>query len=217
MDAAGTIRPLLLAGGMSSRMGSPKHLLVRPDGEVAYRHAMRLLRAALPQVEEMCVSVRDEEQVGQFGEADERVVRFLFDMDTDIGPAAGLLAAYAYDPDACWLVVACDYPIVDEEALQQLLKAYEAPVTCFVNGDGYAEPLLAVWSPVALRALAENLRIGASVGPSRIVRAINGKLIEPERKEWLVGANTRDEWEKVVRILQKRRDRKRDSDGLSGT
>ena len=126
-----------------------------------------------------------------------------------------LLAAYAYDPDACWLVMACDYPIVDEEALQQLLKAYEAPVTCFVNGDGYAEPLLAVWNPVALGELAENLRMGASVGPNRAVRAINEKLVEPERMEWLVGANTRDEWERVVGILQKRGDRKWDSDGLS--
>ncbi|KAL6855676.1 hypothetical protein J3F83DRAFT_753912 [Trichoderma novae-zelandiae] len=28
------------------------------------------------------------------------------------GPATGLLAAYEFDPDATWLVLACDYPLI---------------------------------------------------------------------------------------------------------
>src|SRR3954447_3757103 len=90
-----TTRPLLLAGGMSSRMGSPKHLLVRPGGQVAYRHAIRLLPLAVPEAEGVCISVRDEGQVGDFDGAEEDInVRFIFDLDgvgnegdIDIGPA----------------------------------------------------------------------------------------------------------------------------------
>jgi molybdopterin-guanine dinucleotide biosynthesis protein A len=65
--------------------------------------------------------------------------------DNRIGPAAGLLAAYKNDPHAHWLVIACDYPLLTSDALQQLYDAYEEPVTCFVNSQEWCEPLLGIW------------------------------------------------------------------------
>lgn len=78
----------------------------------------------------------------------------------DIGPAAGLLAAHAAHPAATLLVLGCDYPLLPPAALQQLILEYEPPLTCFVNVDGFTEPLIAVWSLEALDALAEEAREG---------------------------------------------------------
>jgi molybdopterin-guanine dinucleotide biosynthesis protein A len=66
--------------------------------------------------------------------------------DVDIGPAASLLAAHAHDADPHWLVLACDYPLVTVEALRQLREEFEELVTCFVNRDGFVEPLAAAWA-----------------------------------------------------------------------
>jgi molybdopterin-guanine dinucleotide biosynthesis protein A len=66
--------------------------------------------------------------------------------DIDIGPAAGLLAAHAHDADTHWLVLTCDYPFVTVEALRQLCEEFEEPVTCFVNRNGFVEPLVAAWA-----------------------------------------------------------------------
>lgn len=40
----------------------------------------------------------------------------------DIGPATGIPAAHQYDRNAIWLVVACDFPMLDPAALRQLKK-----------------------------------------------------------------------------------------------
>ena len=112
--------------------------------------------------------------------------------DNTIGPTAGLLAAYHNDPDAHWLVVACDYPLLTHDALRQLYEAYEESVTCFVNAQGWSEPLLAIWSPTALLKLDTNVREG-STGPSKVVNALQGRLVKAEVESWIKGANTQEE------------------------
>jgi molybdopterin-guanine dinucleotide biosynthesis protein A len=42
------------------------------------------------------------------------------------GPLAGILSAQAREPDAAWLVVACDLPWLDEATLRHLLTARSA-------------------------------------------------------------------------------------------
>lgn len=116
----------------------------------------------------------------------------------NIGPAAGLLAAHRYYADATWLVVACDFPLLHPAALHQIRDSYEAPVTCFVNTSGFSEPLLAIWSPHALRCLQANVESGRS-GPSFTVKQLVSKLIAPTKVDWILDTNTKEEWE-VARL-----------------
>ncbi|KAL8365697.1 hypothetical protein RB595_004481 [Gaeumannomyces hyphopodioides] len=51
------LRPLLLAGGRSTRMGSPKHLLPMPDGRPLYQHLAEALQAACPECPAVHVSL----------------------------------------------------------------------------------------------------------------------------------------------------------------
>jgi molybdopterin-guanine dinucleotide biosynthesis protein A len=201
-----SLKVLILAGGHSSRMGYPKHLLPLPDGPL-YLRLVRTLHEALPNTTTYHISLAQRSVLDD--QLLDGVVR-LPDADNtksssiaheDIGPAAGLLAAYHHDPAATWLVVACDYPLLQSATVHQLIDHYEAPVTCFRNADGFSEPLLGIWSPRALESLQENVRNGRT-GPSFTVKRLDGKLITPIDEGWLVNVNTKQEWEAAKVRLQ---------------
>lgn len=201
-----SLKVLVLAGGHSSRMGSPKHLLPLAKGPL-YLHFIEILHEALPEITVHHVSLAERSILDDtlrngtalLPSADDATpvsIQLEIILDTsnrDIGPAAGLLAAHCLDPAATWLVIACDYPLLEAAAVRQLVQSYEPPVTCFSNADGFSEPLLGIWSPNALGSLKENVENGRS-GPSFTTKKLNGKLIVPTDQGWLVNVNTRQEW-----------------------
>lgn len=209
-----TLRPLILAGGKSVRMGSPKHLLELPDGTPLYKHHIDLLRQACPDSAAIYISLAKDSVLDDFlRDAAANVsigppVKVIHDFQ-DIsapesgGPAQGLLSAFRLDPTATWLVVAVDYPLLTIDALRQLREAYQPPVTCFRNAEGFCEPLVGIWSPEAVGLLAESADKGPSLpGPSSIVRRLKGKQIEllEGSSTQLRNVNTREDWE-AVRLL----------------
>lgn len=202
-----TLKPLLLAGGHSSRMGTRKELL-RVAGDVPlFVHLLIILHEACPESEVVFLSLRDHNSLKAI-ENDRHItavpdnrliltngtttfpVHVVYDGpgvpsehdSAGIGPGAGLLAAHHQDQSAHWLVVACDYPFISTAALSQLRREWTAPVTCFENRDCFCEPLLGIWSPEALRALRQNIQDGI-LGPSAVVRSSRGKTIRPPRGE----------------------------------
>ncbi|RYP86628.1 hypothetical protein DL769_000696 [Monosporascus sp. CRB-8-3] len=214
------MRPLILAGGRSTRMGSPKHLLKLPNRKPLYQHQADILRAVLPG-STVYISLAQESPLDETlgsarrhsdgngapnGPADGGL-EVIFDSNVNTsaeskGPAEGLLSAYNACPDATWLVVACDYPYVTSAMLRHLIKSYNTPVTCFCNSEGFCEPLLAIWSPAALERLAENVARGKS-GPAATVREIKGTMLSvPEGCEtWLVDVNRQADWEAALEKL----------------
>jgi molybdopterin-guanine dinucleotide biosynthesis protein A len=146
---------LVLAGGRSTRMGQDKarlHYGAQPQLEAAFH----LLQSF---VEDCRVSVRADQQ------DDPLRARFprLVDLERDIGPAAGLLAAHAHAPHAAWLAVACDLPLLDAATLATLVAARApgiAAASFRSDHDGLAEPLCAIWEPAALRRLAQRVVAG---------------------------------------------------------
>lgn len=118
------------------------------------------------------------------------------------GPASGILAAFQHDPEATWLVVACDYPCITTSALDQLKSAYKPPVTCFQNLEGFCEPLLGIWSPEAMRHLKRNCEKG-KLSPSKAVKELGGFVIIPDGNADTVlkNVNTKEDWEIALRFL----------------
>ncbi|GFF23030.1 conserved hypothetical protein [Aspergillus udagawae] len=208
------LKPLLLAGGHSSRMGIRKELL-RVVGDVPlFVHLLSILREACPESDVVFLSLHDHDSLKAI-ENDRHItavtknqlilthgattfpVHVVYDGpgvpnkhdSTGIGPAAALLAAHHQDESAHWLVVACDYPFISVAALSQLRCEWAEPVICFQNRDGFCEPLLSVWSPEALRVLKENIQNGI-LGPSAVVKRLRGKTIRPRDEKWIFNVNT---------------------------
>lgn len=218
------LKPLLLIGGQSSRMGTRKELLSFPNGRLAFENALVTLHSAVPSASTIFISIHDETQradiefrlqdptplfVSRVPSHDDddhpiRIPTLEIIMDQagpDIGPGAGLLAAHSLHPDTMWLVLGCGYPLLPASALQQLILEYRDPVTCFVNEKGFAVPLLGIWSPGALRKLKQNVNAGRS-DLNIIVKSVEGKLVQPLREEWIRGVNTENEWEEIMKLLK---------------
>lgn len=203
------VTPLLLAGGHSSRFGSPKHHAIWTDGRPLYTHMLELIKEACSDASDIFVSLRDPSNINEkitWGERFQLIYDTTRDSDeNDIGPAAGLLAAHAARPDAHWLIVACDYPLISTATLMQLRDEYQEPLTCFQNIDGFPEPLLAIWSPLALRHLVENVGKGI-LGPSKALRDLQGKTIVPANELWLRNTNTQAEFQEAISLSRNMND-----------
>jgi molybdenum cofactor guanylyltransferase len=134
---------LLLAGGRSTRMGRDKATLPFGDGRPQLERAMALLA---PRVARAYVSVRPDQATEPLRARYPQIV----DRRENVGPIAGLLAAQDRHPEAAWLVLACDLPLLDEATLEQLLRARapERAATAYRSShDGLPEPLCAIYEP----------------------------------------------------------------------
>jgi molybdopterin-guanine dinucleotide biosynthesis protein A len=184
------IRSLILVGGMSTRMGFPKHLLrtsLASDSQSLLLHVAQAhhdlandMNLAEHFSKPVAISVRDEAQQKQLldymaGMNILQDAELIIDTEKDVGPNAGLLSAHRFDQSAHWIVTGCDYPRVTAEALHQLVTRHltrKPAVTCFVNDSGFTEPLLAIWSPSSLKALHQHLLHDNNIGPSIAIRKL---------------------------------------------
>ena len=211
------MNPLILAGGKSTRMGSPKHLLLMPDGRPLYQHQIDLMHRSCPEAATVYMSLAHDSETDnllqQASKQPQRItpkgpkIEIIMDTETSQseeskGPASGILAAFQHNPEATWLVVACDFPCVTKYALDQLRSESKPPVTCFRNLEGFCEPLLGIWSPEAIRHLKENCEKG-KLSPSKAVKELGGLVIIPDgdADTLLRNVNMKEEWENVLRLL----------------
>ncbi|NTW53000.1 MAG: bifunctional molybdenum cofactor guanylyltransferase MobA/molybdopterin-guanine dinucleotide biosynthesis adaptor protein MobB [Chlorobiaceae bacterium] len=141
---------LVLAGGLSSRMGTDKALL-------SYHTENQLVRTALL-LSETCdkvfISCRAEQRssYSRYGHL------LLTDTYLDMGPMGGLLSAQRSHPHAAWLVTACDLPFVDADTLASLLSSRDPfrYATAFISPESsLPEPLLTIYEPKSRMALLQ--------------------------------------------------------------
>lgn len=133
---------LVLMGGQSHRMGQDKSGLAY-HGKPQRDHLTDLLS---PFCDRVIWSV-NEPQHATLTYPDR-----LLDLYPQSGPLGGILTAFATYPDAAFLVVPCDLPLLDEKTISTLMAGRNraAPATAFWDGDHCGpEPLVSVWEPAA--------------------------------------------------------------------
>jgi molybdenum cofactor guanylyltransferase len=147
---------LLLTGGASRRMQQDKATLAY-RGEPQLLRAWRLLHAV---TERAFVSARDTQRDDPLRAG----LPLIIDRYDAIGPAAGILSAQDEYPEAAWLVLACDLPLLDIVTLRQLIAARDAAgsATAFTSShDGLPEPLCAIWEPASHALLKQRYDDGS--------------------------------------------------------
>jgi molybdopterin-guanine dinucleotide biosynthesis protein MobB len=155
LKPAWTERPLyggVLVGGASSRMGSAKQLMLfggRALGEIAGDalgtalgdgRGVALGAGALPGAMEGYTRLPDPPGFG--------------------GPAAALIAAHRWYPEAAWIVAACDHPWLRAEHIAWLAAQRQPACWAVIprQRDGHPYPTLALYEPQALEALERKVR-----------------------------------------------------------
>ena len=148
---------LVLAGGVSSRMGENKAELIYHD-RPQWAYCAQLIG---PYCREVYFSVNESVQMQDVSQD-----YLVYDSMSDRGPASGILAAMQRYPEAAWMIMPVDMPGVDRALINRLFRQRDpsANATCLSRG-GKVEPLLGVWEPGMAAELQSYLDRGKSSLP----------------------------------------------------
>lgn len=152
------LRGLVLAGGLSQRMQTDK-------GRLRYGaqgREQREVAAAL--LAEVCQDVFVSCRADQAAELPSGL-QPLPDTFLGLGPVGGILSAFQRDPNAAWLVLACDLPFLTATTLRELVAGRQPSrlATAFRSPDNeFPEPLITIFEPRAYPELLRFLSLGYS-------------------------------------------------------
>jgi molybdopterin-guanine dinucleotide biosynthesis protein A len=179
---------LLLAGGRSNRMGRDKaSMVIGTDG---LNQGQRAVQELSPFCQKVFLSLR----AGQTAPEGCEHLEVVRDNPELSGPLTGILAAFKQEPDAAWLVMACDLPFVTPEVLNKLVDA-RTDGTSFIAyasaTDGLPEPLCAIYEPSA-RAILQRHAERNHLCPRHIMIEERASLLElpPSCRRALENMNT---------------------------
>lgn len=188
------IRMLILAGGKSSRMGEDK-AFISYHGMPQWQYLLRIANElSIP----ANVSCRND-QSSLFKDTE-----IIADALESSGPAVGIYSAMKAYPDATWLVVACDMPLVLKGDIEYLLSQRDSTAfaSAFYNDEkNWAEPLFTLWEPRA-RIVLWNALEGGKACPRKLLTQLQPKLISPLKKEVLLNVNFPEEKRTIENIIE---------------
>lgn len=179
------LKGIVLAGGLSTRMGTDKGLIEYHGQTQRSWTAQRLA----PFCGEVFVSIRADQSPSTDFQ------HYLIDTQAQIGPLAGLLAAIQHDAQAAWLIAACDLPQLSTKSIQQLVSVRN-PMGCFTafqTADGQIQPLLSIWEPSSFGMIRANVAEGR-FSLRRIMESAEGRLVTPLYPDELLNANFPDQF-----------------------
>ncbi|MFA3780559.1 molybdenum cofactor guanylyltransferase MobA [Yersinia sp. 1652 StPb PI] len=169
------ITGVILAGGLSSRMGGNDKGLISLNGKPLYRHVIDRLR---PQVENLLINANRNQALYQ-----QSGVPVINDIITGfVGPLAGMHAGLSHSTTE-WVVFApCDVPMLPLNLVSQLWQSKGQALAAYVSDSKREHPTLALMhvslKPTLARYLAKGDRklmiFMTSINAQRVV--FNGQL-----------------------------------------
>ncbi|WNJ17994.1 NTP transferase domain-containing protein [Pontibacter sp. G13] len=189
------VKGLVLAGGKSQRMKRDKSKLAY-HGKPQHQYVAELLNAT--GVEDVFLSCRSDQAF------EDAKIALLPDTFMGLGPFGGILSAFRSDPNAAWLVLACDLPFLDAQTLAFLLKHRNPSkvATAFYNPEtDFPEPLITLWEPRAYPRMLEFLSIGNSC-PRKVLINSEIELLKVPNLNALKNVNTPEDYDAAVAELK---------------
>lgn len=186
------LKGLVLAGGESTRMGFDKGLMDY-HGVPQREYLLRLLKGFTA---EAYISCRP-------GQISDSILPVIEDEYEDLGPFGGILSAFNFDPHVAWLVVACDFPLLDQAAISQLVEERDMSsiATSFLDTHTLMpEPWITILEPRIYPILQEYYQRGRSSLRGVLVD-YNSTLIRAQNPDVLLNANTPEEEAQIRKMI----------------
>ena len=186
---------LILAGGLSRRMGTDKALLCyHGDPQVCW-----LWR----ELKKVCGSVYVSLGPDQANCQPYADLPLVIDSCTSIGPATGLLSAWEQVPKVAWLAVAVDLPFLDDEILKTLIESRRTDclATAFEHTDGTLEPLCTIWEPSARNVLIDRIEAGEKSLRTLLEEGPVNRLLAPSG-EAITSMNSPTDYQEALKRLR---------------
>jgi len=187
---------LVLSGGQSRRMGKDKGLIAyhgMPQRDYIYRLLEQVCDKAF-------MSIRKE----QTAEIDP-TFKTIVDEDIFKGPFNGILSAHKEFPEVAWLVLACDLPLIDGEALRYLIdqrKQNSFATAYALKENPLPEPLCAIWEPNGLKNAVLYMKEGKNGScPRKFLINNDTHLVHPENENVLMNANSESDYKEALAKL----------------
>jgi molybdenum cofactor guanylyltransferase len=180
---------LVLAGGSSSRMGHDKGVL-EYNGMPQREYVYQLLN-------KVCEKVFLGIQKHQLDTIPKGLATIV-DLDEVEGPFNGIMSAHEAYPAVAWLVLACDLPLIDLKAVEQLVKERDPKTfaTAFMaKCTTEPEPLACIWEPAGLRRAKKYLSASEGRSPKRFLSEVDVKAVVPWNGGVLYNANAVEDYE----------------------
>ena len=180
------LRGLVLAGGQSQRMQTDK-------GRLSY-HGLEQREYAARLLATVCTDVHVSCRPDQVATLPTGLLP-LPDRFLDLGPMGGILSAFQLDPNAAWLVVACDLPFLSKATLRHLAAHRNGAkmATAFQSPENeFPEPLITIWEPRGYGTLLRFLGLGYSCPRKALINSDIELLAAPDPNE-LRNVNTPEE------------------------
>ena len=184
--AVPVLRGLVLAGGRSERMQTDKGAL--------HYHALDQRQHTAALLAEFCPDVRVSVRPDQAADLPAGLVA-LPDTFLGLGPLGGVLSAFQADPNAAWLVLACDLPFLTRETLDFLVSNRQparAATSLKSPWDDFPEPLVTIWEPRSYGQLLRFLSLGYSCPRKALINS-DIELLTPPVPAELRNVNTPEE------------------------
>lgn len=188
---------LVLAGGKSQRMGRDKGA-IDYHGKAQREYTADLLQSIC---EKVFISCRSE-QIADLQEQTQ--YELLPDKLIGLGPFGAIASAFQHNPNAAWLVVACDLPLLNEQTLQHLVdnRNPSKTATAFHNpATNFPEPLITIWEPKSYLTLLQFLFQGYSCPRKVLINSDIAELQVPN-VEALKNVNHPEEYFEIKAALQ---------------
>jgi len=186
---------LVLSGGKSTRMGTDKGL-IKYHGVPQREHLYDLLNQVCG---EAFISLRKEQEADLPSR-----MQTIIDLNEFRGPYNGLLSAHKKHPEAAWLVLACDLPLMDLNAIKELISQRDTTkqATAFaLKENPLPEPLCAIWEPHAFADSLAYLESGVGTCPRKFLINHDTKLVFPKDENVLLNANSEEEYKEAIEKL----------------
>lgn len=195
------LKALILCGGKSTRMGKDKGSLVH-NGKTWVQHAMR--SAALSKTE-VYLSV-NHEQLEVYSRLFPTENFILDNFDSIQGPLKGIMSAHKQYPQADWLVLACDMPMISYRTIAALLKNYysdsQSDFYIYKDKDGFHQPFPGIYSGQALKWVYNFDLIGKlnshSIKNILEMGTVNYLEVPEGRKDELINFNKEEDLQKLL-------------------
>lgn len=183
MTNSNSLYGLILNGGTSSRMGTPKGE-INFHGKPQQQYLYELLAMFCTTV---YISVKKASRSYPFPQIEDQL-----SFET---PLNGIFSALKFSSTSGWMVVANDMPMLDKETLEHLISHRDPSrvATCYYDSSGKRpEPLVSIWEPAA-HPLLETFIEKEGVSPRTFLESNTIKLVTVQNKEALININSQDD------------------------
>lgn len=187
---------LVVCGGESSRMGRDKSLLQYHALPQRY-HVYQLLR---PYCEQVFLACNPRQAAGI-----DTGYHFVTDdlLFAGHGPMSALLTAFHTFPGRSFLAIGCDYPFLDQQAIEQLLAGRNTTrqaVSFYKEDPAFPEPLLSVYEDSAAETSMAHFRRG-STSLRRVLLALGTHCVLPHHSSIAESVDTPEAFEEARKRL----------------